>query len=729
MIPGDTISRYRILSQLGQGGGGVVYRAEDTLLNRPVALKFLPADALTDNDKQRLLNEARAAAQVRHPNICPVYDVEEADGQLFIAMACLDGETLSKKTSRGPLGIQEAVEIAIQIASGLERAHEAGIVHRDIKSSNIVVGPDGHVYLLDFGLALFSGAARITAAGHTVGTPAYMSPEQADGRTVDHRTDIWSMGVVLYEMLTGKLPFGGGGGVQMFRAILSEDPPPVSSLRAGVPVELQRVVETALAKRSERRWPTARAMETQLRAVPRTALADSSPDAITRTVRMPTQSTPPASRKNAWLAATALALIAFATYPLLQEKQPAAPLPAVKQLAVLPFEAIGSSEVARTTADGLVEVLTTTLAELGQSQGKMLVIPSSEIRRRKIGSAEEARRMYGATLALTGSAQVSGDVVLFTLNLVDTVKLRFVGKTFEYDPKDPIASRNGAMDVVARLLQMELDLAARRELTAGDSSNPSAYAAYLQGLGYLARFDVASNKDRAIASLEAAVRLDPTFALAFARLGEAYWRKAQQTSDATLAAKAVSTAERALSLQPNIATVHASLGAIYNATGRQEDGLRELRKALTIDPSHAEAQRQIATVLSSLGRREEAEAAYRNATRSRPSDWYAHFLLAVFYGRQARYKEAEASLRTAEKLTPDNEVIQQSLGALYQRQGRYAESMEVLQRSLNLKPNDSTFGTYGATLYYLQRFPEAAAAARSAIQLDPNRHSYWGNLG
>ena len=355
MNSGHIISRYRILGPLGKGGMGIVYHAEDTRLHRPVALKFLPQDTFTEQDKQRFLNEARAAAQARHPNICPVYDIEEADGQVFIAMAYLEGETLQHRVSRGSLDARQAVDFAVQIASGLECAHELGIVHRDIKSSNIIVSPAGHLSIMDFGLALQTGDTRLTVEGGTLGTPAYMSPEQAQGHAVDRRTDLWSLGVVLFEMLTATLPFRREHAAATIHAILFDKVPVLSLQYAGVPLELQRVVEKALEKEPEKRWQTARAFLSELKRLPDSAALP------TETIRI----TPGSVKRRPLLVSLGAAVLllagtagALGVYRFAGRTPPggdtAAKVPVVpvalpervpdtKQVAVLPFEVTGAA--------------------------------------------------------------------------------------------------------------------------------------------------------------------------------------------------------------------------------------------------------------------------------------------------------------------------------------------------------------------------------------------------
>ncbi len=247
---GQTISHYKILEKLGEGGMGVVYKAQDTKLDRLVALKFLPKQfSINEEEKKRFIHEAKAAASLDHPNICAVHEIDETeDGQMFIAMACYEGETLKDKIASHPMRITDAIDIVIQIAEGLNKAHQKHIVHRDIKSANIIITNEGIAKILDFGLAKLRGVTKLTKEGTTLGTVAYMSPEQASGETVDHRTDIWSLGVVLYEIISGQLPFKGDYEHAIVYSIMNEQPEPITGLRTGVPIELERIINKALAK-------------------------------------------------------------------------------------------------------------------------------------------------------------------------------------------------------------------------------------------------------------------------------------------------------------------------------------------------------------------------------------------------------------------------------------------------------------------------------------------------
>ena len=252
---GSTISHYKILSELGRGGMGVVYKAEDTKLKRPVALKFLRSDILEDEEhKERFLREAQAAAALDHPNICTVHEIDEVEAKTFIVMAFLEGQSVKDKIAERPLKLEQALDIAIQTGQGLQAAHEKGVVHRDIKSANLMVTPQGQVKIMDFGLAQLAERSKLTKTATILGTPAYMSPEQAQRLPTDRRTDIWSLGAVIYEMVTGRLPFEGEREQAVLYSIVSEPHEPITALRVGVPTELDHVVAKALAKKSAERY-------------------------------------------------------------------------------------------------------------------------------------------------------------------------------------------------------------------------------------------------------------------------------------------------------------------------------------------------------------------------------------------------------------------------------------------------------------------------------------------
>jgi tetratricopeptide (TPR) repeat protein/TolB-like protein len=712
--PGDTIGRYRIVARIGKGGMGEVYRAEDTRLQRPVALKFLPSDSLTETGRLRFLNEARAAALARHPNICPIHDIEEVDGELFITMACLDGDTLARKLAWGPLDPSQAVDIAAQIASGLACAHSLGIVHRDIKTANIMVDSSGHVSIMDFGLALSADAVRVTGEGTSVGTPAYMAPEQAMGQVVDARSDIWSLGVVLFEMLTGVLPFRREHRAALIHAILTDPVPEISSIRPGVSPELQRIVAKALARDPAERWQSAAEMLAALKPPPAAS--------VTQTIVSGTAPLPPRRRRTRLAIASAAVILAGAAFAVYRFRPapPQAVLPAVRQIAILPFQASGGADA---VADGVAEVLATSLSE----QRSVTVAPATDLRRRKINTPQEARRFYGANAVLGGAARPAGDTVEFTVSLLDPADGRPLDtRSFVYDPRNPLVSRDQAIGQVFGLLKLAAPVPAP---AAGAVPAADAYSAYLQGRGYLARYDIPANIDKAIASFTSATQQDPGYALAYAGLAEAYWRKMRNTREKKWSILANQNAEYAVQLDGSLAIVHSVLGSIYLDDGRQADAIREYQRAMELAPANAEAPRQLAEIYDTLGRYAEAEELYRRSTASRPTDWYGHLLFGLFYYERERYPEAEAELNQAKSLTPDNDVVRVDLGAVYRMHGRYKEAVDEFQQTLRIRSSSSAYGALAGVYFFQHRFGEAVSAVETAIDLDSNEYRYWGNLG
>jgi tetratricopeptide (TPR) repeat protein/TolB-like protein/predicted Ser/Thr protein kinase len=729
--PGDVISRYRIIARIGKGGMGVVYRAEDTRLERQVALKFLPHEGFTEQSKIRFLNEARIAAKARHPNICPIHDIEEVDGELFLVMAYIEGETLQRRISRGPLDPSDVIHLAAQVASGLACAHALGIIHRDIKSGNIMVDRAGQASILDFGLALAPAAVRLTDAGSSVGTPAYMSPEQIEGRPLDARTDLWSLGVVMFEMLTGVLPFCRDQSAAIIHSVLHDSHPEISSLRTGVPRELQRIVEKALVKDPARRWQTASEMLTELNRLGGTGAVSVPDELATQTMKMPSTRIAPRRRVRFAVIVVAVLLASagrVALYRARKVKPPAKP--AIARVAVLPFQAAGADTATGSVADGLSEILAAALSGYDHSPAGLIAVAPSDLRASHVANPQEAHRLYGVNLAITGAARKSGDQIEFTVNLIDAVTLRQIAaRTFIYDPKNPLVSRDQAVTQVAGMMNLSVPPAVHSLVTAGDTGAPSAYSAYIEGRGFLARHDLPGNVSRAIDSFTTATHQDPKFALAYAGLAEAYWRQANGTGDKLSATLANQNAEYAVQLDGSRAGPHEVLGSVYLNAGRQQDAIREFQRALELAPSDAVAARKLAEVYQMLGRFDEAESLYVSSTKSRPTDWYGYLLLGVFYYERERYPEAEAALNEAKTLTPDNDLVRQDLAGIYRQHGKYKEAIEEYQKTLQIRNSAATYAGLGGAYYYEHRFQEAVSAVEAAIDLNSNEYRYWGNLG
>ena len=742
------VSHYRITEKLGTGGMGVVYRAHDTRLDRMVALKFLPHEALTENDRKRFTGEAQAAARVHHPNICPIYEISEHEGQLFFAMALVEGKTVSQLVREGPMAFDRALDVAAQVAAGLEAAHRHGVIHRDIKSANIAVDADGHAWILDFGVALRQDAGHLTAPGSTVGTPAYMSPEQAQGLAVDHRSDLWSLAVVLFEMLTGELPFHRSSQYSVLHAIVTEDPPPASTLRPGSPERIVQLIGKALAKDPQQRWQSAAEMAAELRQI-RAALAEGTATMTSYVAQEPAPPSgapayvsntggntgalappSPPKRKLLWVVA-ALALAALAGgFWSLRTFRPTGGLPEEKRIAVLPFDVVGNDETVRPLADGLVETLTSKLTQIEEFQGKLMVVPASEIRGRNIHSAEAALRIYGANLVITGSAQRWSDRIQFTLNLVETATVRQIAsRTFDFDAAKPIAVRDGAVNGAVRLLALKLSPESSSSLVAGETFTPGAYAQYLEGVGYLARYDFSGNTDRAIQSLTNATTLDANYALAFAALGQAHWKKAKAESNTTEARLALDNILKAIRLDPRAVDSRVKLAEIYSESGRQREAIQEAQGALRMAPENAEAYRVLGQALAAAHQYDQAEAAYRAAIQRRPADWYGHLMLGLFYLNRGRNADARAEYEAARKLTPDNEIVYRNLAALDMSDGNFHRASDMLSKAIRFEPAPRTYSTLGIAYYYQRRYQEAAVALKSAVDLDPNRYTSWGNLG
>ena len=538
---GQTISHYKILEKLGAGGMGVVYKAEDTKLKRTVALKFLPPDLTRDPQaKERFIHEAQAASALDHPNICTIHNIGETDdGQLFIVMACYEGEILKERIQQGSLGIDEALEIAGQVALGLWKAHEKGIAHRDIKPANIILTKDGQAKILDFGLAKLARHSRLTKMGTTVGTVAYMSPEQARGEEVDERTDIWSLGVVLYEMVTGRLPFGSDYEQALIYCILNEQPTPPTNVRPDVPADLEQMITKALQKDLQRRFQHMDEFLAELRAV----------------------------KKQLETGRSRLHYEAKKSLP---------------SIAVLPFVNMSSDPENEYLSDGLAEEIINALTRI---PGLRVIARTSSFTLGRIGlDVREAGARLGVESILEGSVRRAGSRVRVTAQLVSTRDgAHLWSERYDRELTDLLALEDDVASVIADRLRGELGQAGGERKR--HAVNHEAYVSFLEGRHHFAK-GTPEGLMKAMACYQRAIEQDPSFALAYDSLAELHWFLGFFGNVPPRDAFSASTwhALRALELDDTLAETHALLGMLRKELDYNWPEVdRECRRALELN--------------------------------------------------------------------------------------------------------------------------------------------------
>jgi serine/threonine protein kinase len=703
---GQTISHYKILEKLGEGGMGVVYKAHDTKLDRIVALKFLPHRLTTNEiENARFLQEAKAASALNHPNVCTIYDIKEENNQQFIVMEFVDGTTIKQKLPIKKL--QDAMIYALQIGEALHEAHGKGIVHRDIKCENIMVNSKNQIKVMDFGLAKLKGSLKLTKTSSTVGTLAYMAPEQIQGGEVDARSDIFSFGVVLFEMLTGHMPFRGEHEAAMMYSILNEEPESIQKSRQDISAEIDRIFRRALEKEPEDRYQSVADMVSELRRVQKQSARVSRPEPGEMTNRPSDEKIPEMhainqglsisktadqlkkrTRHFVWLGIIVMVLVAcFIGYVSFFGKHQS-----IDSIAVLPFENVGADPNTEYLSEGITESLINTLSQLSNlsvmSRSSVFHYKGKEIDPNKAG------KELGVKVVLTGRVTQRGDNLQISTELVDVSNNTNIwGEQYNRKLSDILTVQEEISKEISRQLSLKLVGEEEKKLAKRSTENTEAYQLYLKGRFHWNK-RTSDDLQKAVDYFNKAIEKDPNFAQAYAGLASTYAILPEYSG---LPAKdnipkAEIAARKALELDATMAEPHAVLGGQKTSQWDWEGAEKEFKRAIELNPNYPTAYHWYCGCLESQGKLEEALSEITRAQELDPLSLVINTNIGevLFYMR--RYDIATEQLNKTLELDPNFPAARLVLGDLYAQQNKLDEAINELQKVRQIVGPNNPYG-------------------------------------
>jgi tetratricopeptide (TPR) repeat protein/tRNA A-37 threonylcarbamoyl transferase component Bud32 len=737
--------RYEILGVLGEGGMGAVYKARDRELDRLIALKVIRPELATDPAiLQRFKQELILARNITHKNVVRIYDLGEAEGIRFISMEYVDGEDLRTLLRREKkFAPKDAIAMVEQVCRALDCAHSEGVIHRDLKPQNIMRDQHGRIVVMDFGLARSLGDTGLTQTGAVVGTLEYMSPEQALGSTLDQRSDIFSVGLIFYELLTGKTPYGADTAIASLMKRTREPARSASDVDASVPKSLSAIVGRCLEREPANRYHSAVELLQQLTTWE--THPDISPEMLSKMIAHPIVHSSRFSlelpgKSWMWMAGAVLvvALATFAGRTLLNRAGTSAgemakgipPLQRGKYVAILPLKQVGDEKALGYVADGIAEALAAKLFQL-----KEVHLASSDAVEKAVAKNKDAplarlARELGVNLVLQGMVQGNSERLRVTLSLDDaTTGKRVWSQEFPGTAGDVLALEDQIYATVATALALKPSGEEQARVGAHPTENVKAYDLYLQGRNLLRNSHDANGIRPAVALFEQAIDKDPNFALAYTGLADSSLRMYSTSKESIWAQKATLAAQQAERLSNQLPEVHLSLGSVYSATGKYTQAVTELKRALELAPNSDEAYRNLGDAYKASGQSNDAIASYQKAVDANSYNWLNHLALGKADFEFGDNPKALLEFQKVTELAPENPMGYGDIGSVYLRQGKWSEAIPHFQKALSISPDSPTYSNLGTAYFWLKRYDESVKMYQKATEMTPNNEELFGNLG